>query len=78
VIEGTIVEVEPFSKGTKYTLDDGSGRVTLLLWQNVYESIPGREGLVLGAGVRARGVVSEYGGELEIVPQLGVEVVIGP
>lgn len=78
VVEGTIVEVEPFSKGYMYTLDDGSGRITLLLWQDVHESVPEKERLALGIKVRARGVVGEYNGELEIVPRLGVEVVIRP
>jgi hypothetical protein len=57
-------------------LDDGSGRVTLLLWQNIYDQIPQRDSLSVGALVRATGKVDEYRGELEIVPGLGNDVVV--
>lgn len=34
-VEGRITEVDQISRGIKYTLDGGSGRIILLLWQNV-------------------------------------------
>jgi DNA/RNA endonuclease YhcR with UshA esterase domain len=74
VVEGTIVQVRPFSAGVKLRLDDGSGTVTLLLWQDVYESISEREQLVTGATVRSLGEVTEYRGELEIVPDYAQDV----
>jgi len=67
-VEGIIVTVEPFSQGVKYLLDDGSGKVTLLLWQSVLDTLPGRERLAVGALIRASGKVNEYRGELEVVP----------
>jgi DNA/RNA endonuclease YhcR with UshA esterase domain len=80
-VEGEIVEVIPFagstsSQGIKYLLDDGSGRITLLLWQNVYDVVPGKERLAVGASVRATGKVDEYRGELQIVPAVGGDVVL--
>jgi len=75
-VEGQIVEATPFSQGMKYTLDDGSGKIILLLWQNVYNAVPGKDRLVVGATVQATGKVDEYKGELEIVPDKGIDVVV--
>ena len=76
LVEGTIVEAKSFSQGMKYTLDDGTGTIILLLWQDVYQAAPDREGLQVGAQVRARGQVKEYKGALEIVPEAGADVVV--
>jgi DNA/RNA endonuclease YhcR with UshA esterase domain len=75
-VEGQIVEVNPFSQGIKYGLDDGSGRVTLLLWQNVHDAVPKRDQLALGTVVRATGKVTEYQGELQVIPGLGYDLVV--
>ncbi len=75
-VEGAITKVSPFSAGVKFTLDDGSGVVTLLLWQDLYDGLPDRGALVAGAKVRAQGVVSEYRGELEIVPEIPSDVTV--
>ncbi|HIP97396.1 MAG TPA: hypothetical protein EYH32_09315 [Anaerolineae bacterium] len=77
-VEGTIVATASFSKGMKFTLDDGTGRITLLLWSNVYEAVPDRERLVEGTRVRASGEIDEYRGEMEIIPALGIEVIVLP
>jgi len=75
-VEGTIIQVNPFSAGVKFILDDGTGEVTLLLWQNVYDSLANRSELAEGAVVRAQGEVAEYKGELEIVPDLASDVMV--
>ena len=75
-IEGQIAEVRPFSAGVKYTIEDGSGRITLLLWQDVDRAVAGREALIVGSKIAAQGLVSEYQGELEVVPELALDVQI--
>jgi DNA/RNA endonuclease YhcR with UshA esterase domain len=75
-IEGRIVEVRPFSAGVKYTIEDDSGQVTLLLWQDVDRAVVGREALIVGSEITAQGLVSEYQGELEVVPELALDVQI--
>jgi DNA/RNA endonuclease YhcR with UshA esterase domain len=74
-VEGTVVAMNPFSAGAKCILDDGSGPVVLLLWQNILDALPNREMLVSGIRVRVRGWVDKYRGELEIVPGLAYDVV---
>jgi DNA/RNA endonuclease YhcR with UshA esterase domain len=75
-VEGMVAEVHPFSAGVKLALDDGSGTVTLLLWQDLYESLDQGDALVEGTLVRARGEVAEYQGELEVVPELPSDVTV--
>jgi hypothetical protein len=77
-VEARIIAIEPFSKGMKALLDDGGAQMTLLLWQNVYDVVPDRERLAVGARVRVAGEVQQYGGELEIVPGMGVDVALAP
>jgi DNA/RNA endonuclease YhcR with UshA esterase domain len=74
-LSGTLGEMETFSKGVKFPLDDGTGTIVLLLWQEVYDGIPDAGLLVAGARVEVVGRIDEYQGELEIVPEAeGVRV----
>ena len=75
-VEGTIHEVIPFSAGVKYRLDDGSGTLTLLLWQDLYDQVPERDALAVGTLIRVQGEIMEYRGELEIVPETPTDLEI--
>ena len=67
-VSGRVEAVSAFSRGARAILDDGTGQIVLLLWQEVLEGLEGGEAPAVGAGVTVRGEVAEYGGELEIVP----------
>jgi DNA/RNA endonuclease YhcR with UshA esterase domain len=75
-VEGTVTRSEPFSQGYRVWIDDGSGEILLLLWENIYRRVAGRERLTAEARVRAIGVVEEYRGTLEIIPQLPGDVTV--
>ncbi|MCL7454381.1 MAG: OB-fold nucleic acid binding domain-containing protein, partial [Anaerolineae bacterium] len=78
-VEGTVTRVDPFSAGVKCTLSDGEGLVTLLMWQDFYDGLADASLLEEGATVRVQGEVSEYRGELEVVPELPADVqVVAP
>lgn len=70
-VEGEIVGVESFAAGFKFTLDDGSGQVTLLMWHAIYDECWDAPELNLGSRVRVTGEVGEYEGQLQIEPQWG-------
>lgn len=76
VVEAEVVATDAFGSGRRYTLDDGGGQITLLLWDSVYAQIPYSATLEVGARVRAMGLLSRYRGELEIVPELPADVAI--
>ncbi len=73
-VRGDIVEVNAFSSGVNYTLDDGTGTIVVLLWQDVYDELADPAVLEVGAEARVQGEVAEYEGELEIVPGLAEDV----
>jgi DNA/RNA endonuclease YhcR with UshA esterase domain len=77
-VRGKIVEVIKFSSGMKYRLDDGTGKVILLLWQEVFDKVPNRDKLVSGAQVSATGDVDVYRGEIEVIPRSGADVKVSP
>jgi len=74
LVRGTVTEVDPFSSGVRLTLDDATGAVILLLWQSVYDALPDPAALDMGAEVQAQAEVSQYRGELELIPELAEDV----
>jgi DNA/RNA endonuclease YhcR with UshA esterase domain len=74
-VEGRITDIDLFSAGVKWTLADDTGAVTLLLWQDFYDALPPSALPGPGAAARVQGLVAEYRGELEIVPELAADVV---
>ncbi|MGC9025495.1 MAG: exodeoxyribonuclease VII large subunit [Chloroflexia bacterium] len=75
-VQGEVVESDPFSGGINFTLDDGTGRVTLLLWDSLYKQIPYSRTLDVGARVRVQGSVSLYRGALEVIPEVPADLSI--
>jgi DNA/RNA endonuclease YhcR with UshA esterase domain len=73
-VEGEVVGAESFSAGFKFTLDDGTGQIVLLMWQDVYDDCWDAPEINLGARVRATGEIGEYEGELQIEPGFGGDV----
>lgn len=71
-LRGIVTDVDPFLKGLRVTLDDGSGKITVLLWEGVYEDLA--DDLVMGVEISVQGELAEYRGELEVVPQLPGDV----
>jgi DNA/RNA endonuclease YhcR with UshA esterase domain len=73
-VEGTIADVTVFGAGRKLTLDDGSGEITVLLWEDMVNMLPAPGSLVAGARLRAVGTLAVYQGELELIPERPVDV----
>jgi DNA/RNA endonuclease YhcR with UshA esterase domain len=78
-VEGTVSRAEAFSQGQRVYVDDGTGEIMVLLWQNVYDLVPDNALLLTpGTRVRAGGVLEEYKGTLELVPQVPYSVQVNP
>ena len=76
-VQGTIARIAPFSAGVKFTLSDPQGRdVTLLLWHDVFDALPDAADWQIGAEVVAQGPVHSFRGDLEIAPELALDVSI--
>jgi len=70
MVRGTVTEVDPFSAGVKFTLEDTTGEITVLLWQEVCDGLSAEARPEVGAEVQVEGEVSQYQGELEVIPYL--------
>jgi DNA/RNA endonuclease YhcR with UshA esterase domain len=68
VLTGAITRANPFSKGMRYTLDDTTGKITLLIWSDVLEQMAIRDELKVGAQVRVTGKMDVFNDTLEIIP----------
>jgi DNA/RNA endonuclease YhcR with UshA esterase domain len=75
-VEGTVTRSDPFPQGYRVWMDDGSGEILVLLWENIYQRVAGRERLAPGVRVHVTGIVEEYRGTLELVPQLPGDVTV--
>ncbi|MCX7681733.1 MAG: OB-fold nucleic acid binding domain-containing protein [Anaerolineae bacterium] len=73
-VEGEVVGVASFSAGFKFTLEDGTGDIVLLMWHNVYDDCWDAREINLGARVRAKGKVAQYEEELQVQPDFGGDV----
>lgn len=73
-VEGTVVDTASFSKGFKFTLEDDTGRIVLLMWHDVYDDCWDASMINLGAEVRASGEIGQYEGEMQIEPDFGGDV----
>jgi RecJ-like exonuclease len=73
-VEGEVIGAESFSAGFKFTLDDGTGQVILLMWHDAYDDCWDVSEINLGARVRATGEIGEYAGVLQIEPGFGGDV----
>jgi DNA/RNA endonuclease YhcR with UshA esterase domain len=67
-LTGQVIDTASFSRGFKFTLDDGTGQILLLTWHDVYDECPDAADLNLGASVSVTGKISEYEGQLQIEP----------
>ncbi|MBI4672689.1 MAG: hypothetical protein HY741_13605 [Chloroflexi bacterium] len=68
VVTGAITRASSFSQGMRYTLDDGTGKITLLIWKDVLEKLGFRDELQQGAQVRVTGKVDVFNDTLEVIP----------
>jgi DNA/RNA endonuclease YhcR with UshA esterase domain len=75
-VRGQVVLLEGINGGVKATLDDGTGQVILLVWDDVHSALATPQALDAGAQVDAVGKVAIYEGVLEVVPATAAELTI--
>jgi DNA/RNA endonuclease YhcR with UshA esterase domain len=67
-VSGTVVDALHFTAGFKYVLDDGSGRVQLVLFERVYDRLKQPELLSIGSVVTATGEVDVFAEAVQVAP----------
>ena len=73
-VEGTVIDTASFSGGFKFTVQDDSGRVDVVMWHYVYDDCWDAPNLNLGVWIQATGEVSTFEGALQITPPWGSAV----
>ena len=73
-VQGFVTSIDPFSAGVKLTLDDASGEITILFWQDLYDKLSPVTALKEGAAATVYGQIAEYRGQIELLPELPVDV----
>jgi DNA/RNA endonuclease YhcR with UshA esterase domain len=72
-VRGMLGSPEGFSAGVKIPIKDGSGRITVLLWSNIYQELKPRP--VEDMLVEITGIIDIYNGALEIIPRSTYDMV---
>jgi len=77
-VTGTIKAVKVFreEKGRTLMITDPGGAIDILIWENLYNSIPEREKLVKGTTIKVRGEVASYKDKLQIKPIMPADIQI--
>ncbi|MDF1512479.1 MAG: OB-fold nucleic acid binding domain-containing protein [Anaerolineae bacterium] len=72
-IRGILGKPTGFSSGVKFPLRDGSGRITVLLWSNIYQELKPRP--VEDMLVEVKGIIDIFNDKLEITPRSTYDVI---
>ena len=77
-VVGEVIRVEGFSAGVRVFVNDGTGEMLVIVFDNVLSYVPNALSLQAGARLRVAGRVGEFNGALELVPALGYDVTLNP
>ena len=75
-LEGTVETVAPFSAGVKLTLSDNAKQATVLIWQDLWNSLTAAQPIEPGVTLSVQGEVSVFRGQLEITPEIAQDVAL--
>jgi RecJ-like exonuclease len=67
-VSGTVTEASNFSAGFKVKLNDGSGQIGVVLFENVFDALKAPANVNVGAVLSVTGKLNEYKDALEIAP----------
>lgn len=73
-VQAQVDDLRAFAQGVRLTLREGDATLTAVLFDSVWERAPFSSTLQAGDTIRLQGEISEYRGELEIVPELPADV----
>jgi DNA/RNA endonuclease YhcR with UshA esterase domain len=73
-VEGVVVKAASFPHGFRFTLEDGTGQIALVMWHEVFDDCWDAGKINLGARVRAEGAIVLYEGQWQIQPTAGAGV----
>jgi DNA/RNA endonuclease YhcR with UshA esterase domain len=75
-VQGKVAGERAFKSGMRYTVQDDTGKITLVLFDRELKQVPKRAQLGEGATVNVTGKVDFFNDEAQIVPIRGMDVVV--
>jgi DNA/RNA endonuclease YhcR with UshA esterase domain len=76
-IEGEVSDLRPMSSGMRVVVSEADGgTLMMVLFDSLWQTLPFSQTLSVGDRVRAQGELAEYRGELELLPELTVDVAL--
>lgn len=73
-VQANVDNLRPFAQGMRLMLSEGDATITAVLFDSVWQVLAFSETLQAGDTLIVQGELSDYRGELEIVPELAVDV----
>ncbi|MCG2678112.1 hypothetical protein L6386_06125 [bacterium] len=72
--QGSVTQYKPFSKGAMLVVSDETGRIVVVLWDNVKNQIMDNRIFIIGNWVSVRGKVGIYREQLQLVPRIADDI----
>lgn len=76
-VRGKVSDLRPAKTVTRITLDDGEGEIEAVMFE-AWQFVPFSQTLKIGDGLTVSGLLAEYRNQLEILPELPVDVTLTP
>jgi DNA/RNA endonuclease YhcR with UshA esterase domain len=77
-VRGLVTDLRPFKQGMRIELQDAAGaRIVVVAFDSAWNSTPFSQTLTINGSLQVQGELAEYRGELEILPEMGADLVIG-
>lgn len=74
ILQGKITRATDFSQGKRFTLDDSSGTISLVIWSDVFQQLSIAPDLQEGAALRVIGKIDVFNDALELVPARAADI----
>lgn len=76
-IEGMVSDLRPFKQGMRMDVTDASGAsIVVVMFDSVWQNLPFSTTLSVDDRVRVAGELAEYRGQIELLPELPVDVAL--
>ncbi len=74
--QGTVTQYKLFSKGVSLVISDGTGRISVTLWDKVKNQITDNRVFIVGTKITVRGKLGAYREQLQLVPQRASDITV--
>lgn len=74
ILQGKITRATDFSQGKRFTLDDSTGTISLVIWSDIFQQLSMATDLQEGAELRVIGKIDVFNDALQVVPARAADI----